>query len=160
MQQSTISDCQISLRIPHTGLTPYWPHLLQDLIAAANMQGNRERIALLLANESDITVFCAWLDQQDDSDLTLRYHQTLSNEFLLSHLSRIFSAHLDGHFGLPAAGFVRDRLMVLAQQGRVDLVREIMKQVILQHPERSGLKEALEEVWAKLRARQVGFGIV
>jgi cell division protein FtsB len=137
----------------------YWPHLLQDLIAAANTQGNREKIALLLANESDTTVFCAWLDQQDDSVLTLRYHQALSDEFLLGHLSRIFSAHLDGHFGLPAAGFVRDRLMVLAQQGRADLVREIMKQVILQHPERSGLKEALEEVWAKLRARQVGLGM-
>ncbi len=131
-----------------------WPDILQELIKGISGDQSRDKVALLLANEPDNIVFTSWLDQQNDPDLTLRYQQYLPDEFLLPHLVQLMSTHLDNHFGLPAAAYVRDRLMVLAQHTRVELVRQMIKEITRLHATRSGLKDTLEEVWASLRAKR------
>lgn len=123
-----------------------WPALLQDLIRTMSAPEHRDKIALLLAGEPDTAVFEAWLDQQADIELTLRYHAALPDTFLLEHLPKLFAAHLNDHFGKPAAEFVRDHLMVLYREKRVDLTKKIIKTVVQQHNGRSGLAETLDEI--------------
>lgn len=123
-----------------------WPALLQELIRTMNSAEHRDKIALLLAGEPDTAVFEAWLEQQADVELTLRYQHVLPDVFLLEHLPKLFSSHLDDHFGRPAAEFVRDHLMVLSREKRTDLTRKLIKTIVQQHSGRSGLAETLEEI--------------
>lgn len=123
-----------------------WPALLQELIRTMSAAEHRDKIALLLAGEPDTAVFEAWLDQQADVELTLRYHAALPDAFLLEHLPRLFAAHLNDHFGRPAAAFVRDHLMVLYREKRIDLTKKIIKSVVHQQNGRSGLAETLDEI--------------
>lgn len=133
-----------------------WPTVMQSLITAAQHQNALDRIAQVLAREGEEAVLSAWLEQQSDMALILRYAASVSDPVLKKILLPLLTKHLEDHFGRPAAEFVRDALGVLLPQQRSVLVRQLIKALVLAFPQRSGLEDTLEELFDMGKRLKIG----
>ena len=135
---------------------PDWPTVMQAIIAEAQSQNAPDRIAQILAREGEETVLAAWLEQQSDIALILRYAASVSDPVLKKILLPLFTKHLEDHFGRPAAEFVRDALGLLLPQQRSILVRQLIKALVQAFPQRSGLEDTLEELFDMGKRLKIG----
>jgi hypothetical protein len=129
---------------------------MQAIIAEAQSQNAPDRIAQILAREGEETVLAAWLEQQGDIALILRYAASVSDPVLKKILLPLFTKHLEDHFGRPAAEFVRDALGLLLPQQRSILVRQLIKALVQAFPQRSGLEDTLEELFDMGKRLKIG----
>jgi hypothetical protein len=126
-----------------------WPKGYQHLLAFTQKNGSPARIAQLLAYQGEQEVLALWLEQQLDIDLCIDYANYLSDTDLVRLMVAPFSSHLAAHFGRPGSEFVRDRLAILLRQKRQVVVKQIISILTKGFPERSGLFEAMNEIYER-----------
>ncbi len=130
-----------------------WPAVYAQFLEGAKKLGNPARIAQLLLFGGENIIFQAWLQEQNNAELTVDFADALSDEVMVVLLVPQFSNYLEEHFGRPGSEFVRDRLTALYRQKRFLPAKQIIARLIKAYPERVGLSETLNEIYA----HKIGF---
>lgn len=124
-----------------------WPDRMRWFVARATEGKQTDLIAQLLVFDGQIAVLQAWLEQQEDADLLLTHAAHLPDDALTELLFRLFSRHLETHFGRPAAVHLRDKLSVLLSAGRRQVVVALIRRIEQAFSDRTGLGDTLREIF-------------
>jgi hypothetical protein len=124
-----------------------WGGVLERLLMAAQADKNNARVCQLLDYSAQGERLYEWHQQYPDLERLLAYSKSLSDAQLAPLALPPLVEHLNSYFGRPGAVFVRDALAIWLQQGRRNMVRQLIQQLIHAFPDRTGLKETLEELF-------------
>lgn len=124
-----------------------WEGVLERLLKAAQEDENHTRVCQLLDYSAQGERLHEWHQHYPDLERLLTYSKCLSDTQLAPLALPPLVEHLHSYFGRPGAVFVRDALAIWLQQGRRNMVRQLIQQLVLAFPDRTGLKVTLEELF-------------
>lgn len=124
-----------------------WMDVLERLLEAAKKEGNGARVSQLLDDSGHADRLFEWYKAHESLEDLLAFSKSLSDSQLAELALGPLTTHLHAHFGRPAALFVQDALHQWLQQGRRTMVRQLIQQLVNSFPDRSGLKDTLEEAF-------------
>jgi hypothetical protein len=124
-----------------------WGEVFERLLAAAKKEGNSARVSQLLDDSGDAVRLLEWYKTHESLEHLLAFSKSLTDSQLADLALPPLTMHLTTHFGRPGALFVQDALHQWLQQGRRNMVRQLIQQLVTAFPDRTGLKDTLEEVF-------------
>ncbi len=127
-----------------------WPQERERLVADLRNQQAWDKLALLLAQESEPETLAALLQECADLSLVQQYEHLFlpqQAEFICNMYLSALGHHLNTHFGRQAAEYARDHLATLVGKGHAPLASQIAQSLVERFPERPYLPEKLAEAF-------------
>ncbi len=131
-----------------------WPKYQSKLIASLTRDKEFRILALVYMHDQNMEALYQLIQKCNDFTLLHQIERPLiihQPHVLHDMYVYLCKQHLEEHFGVPSADFIRSQLLILLKVGGADVARSIVQSLTELYPDRAALQDCFSELFPKHR---------